>query len=169
MNGHTRDKRTYLHKAFIAGIVLKGVDSLLEIIGGISLLLISPQSLNNLMSSLLRLELPADPGDFVAGHLAHWARGWSASSHLFAAVYLLWHGAAKLVVVALLLKGKIWAYHAGIIFLLVFIAYQLFRYAQTHSAWLIVLTVFDFVVIYLTWAEYSRVKQHIEAQRTGRN
>ena len=162
-------KRTFLHQAFLAGIVLKGVDSVLEIIGGISLLLISPQSLNNLALSLLRHDLPADPGDFLAGHLAYWAREWNASSHLFAAVYLLWHGAAKLTVVALLLKGKIWAYHVGIIFFLVFIFYQLQRYSRTHSAWLIVLTLFDIAVIYLTWAEYRRVKRHGAVRRLSRD
>ena len=153
-------KNAFLHEAFIAGILIKGIDSILEILGGILLLSISPQYLNNLLLLLLRHEISEDPGDFLASHLAHWAQEWAVSSHIFAAVYLLWHGVAKLAVVVLLLKGKIWAYHAAIIFFLIFIFYQVYRYSRTHSPWLIVLTIFDIVVIYLTWAEYNRMKQH---------
>ncbi len=160
MGRHIVGKGTFLHKAFVAGIVLKGADSVLEIIGGISLLLISPQSLSNAVSSLVRHELSEDPGDLVAGLLAHWAQDWSVGSQLFAAFYLFSHGVAKLAVAVALLKSKIWAYHAGIVFFLIFIFYQLYRFSHTRSAWLILLTVFDIVIVYLTWAEYRRVKRN---------
>jgi uncharacterized membrane protein len=65
----------------------------------------------------------------------------------------------KLFIVAVLLKGKIWAYHSGIIFFFIFIVYQLHRYTFTHSIWLLVLTVFDMAVIYFTWEEYRKVKR----------
>jgi uncharacterized membrane protein len=153
------EKRNLIHEAFVTGIVLKGVDSVLQIIGGILLLLVSQQALNNLVWWLISHELSEDPGDCVTHLLAHWAKGWSVSSQLFAGLYLLSHGIVKLAVVVMLLKGKIWAYHAGIIFFLLFIVYQLYRYTHTHSFWLIVLSVFDVAVIWLTWAEYRRVKQ----------
>ncbi|MGO9371550.1 MAG: DUF2127 domain-containing protein [Syntrophobacteraceae bacterium] len=160
MDRHIVGNGTFLHKAFIAGIVLKGADSVLEIIGGILLLLISPQSLSNAVSLLIRHEISEDPGDLVAGHLARWAQDWSVGSQLFAAFYLFSHGVAKLAVAVALLKSKIWAYHAGIVFFLIFIFYQLYRFSHTRSAWLIVLTVFDIAIIYLTWAEYRRVKRN---------
>jgi uncharacterized membrane protein len=152
-------KTTLLHDAFVAGIAIKGVDSVLQIIGGICLLLISPQSLNSFVLWLISHELPENPGDYLVHILAHWAHGWSVSSQLFAGFYLLSHGVAKLAIVIVLLKGKIWAYHAGILFFLLFILYQLYRYSHTHSAWLIVLSIFDIAVIWLTWAEYERVKR----------
>lgn len=138
--------------------MVKGVDSVLQIIGGACLLLISPQSLNTLVLSLISHELSENPGDFLTRFLAHWAHEWSVSSQLFAGFYLLSHGIAKLAIVVVLLKGKIWAYHAGIVFFLLFIIYQQYRYTYTHSLWLIVLSVFDVIVIWLTWVEYRRVK-----------
>jgi uncharacterized membrane protein len=153
------EKGSLLHKAFIAGILLKGVDAVLETAGGVSLFLISPPSLSKWMLLLIRHELSEDPGDFIAGHLAHWAHGWSAGSQFFTAFYLLSHGVVKLFIVVVLLKEKIWAYHTGIIFFFLFIVYQVYRYSFTHSPWLIVLTVFDIAVIYLTWEEYRRVKR----------
>jgi uncharacterized membrane protein len=163
------EKRNLLHKAFIAGIVVKGVDAVLQILGGASLFLISPQSLNRWTLSLLEAELPEYPHKLLAGHLAHWAQGWSAGSQLFAAFYLLFHGVVKLFIVAVLLKGKIWAYHAGILFFFLFIVYQLYRYSYTRSAWLIVLSVFDIALIYLTREEYKRVKRSRTASRRGRD
>jgi uncharacterized membrane protein len=153
------EKRSLLHWAFIGGIVLKGVDAVLQVLGGLSLFLISPRSLNRWMLSLIERELSEDPKDFLAGHLALWAHDWSAGSQLFAAFYLLSHGVMKLFIVAVLLKGKIWAYHTGIIFFFLFIIYQLYRYSYTHSPWLIVLTAFDIALICLTWEEYRRVKR----------
>jgi len=50
-------------------------------------------------------------------------------------------------------------YHTGIVFLLLFIVYQLYLYSYTRYAWLIVLSVFDIVIIYLTREEYKRVKR----------
>ncbi|MGC8732685.1 MAG: DUF2127 domain-containing protein [Halothiobacillaceae bacterium] len=41
-----------------------------------------------------------------------------------------------------------------------FIAYQLYRYSYTHSAGLIILTVFDFVVIVLVWHEWRILRAH---------
>jgi uncharacterized membrane protein len=46
-----------LDKVFEVGIVLKGLDGLLEIAGGVLLLLIKPQYLNQLASTLTQHEL----------------------------------------------------------------------------------------------------------------
>jgi uncharacterized membrane protein len=47
-------------------------------------------------------------------------------------------------------------------FLMVFIAYQLYRIALTPTAWLIALTIFDAFVAWLTWREWfkQRSRQH---------
>ncbi len=152
-------KGKILHKAFVIGILFKGIDGVLEIIGGLALLLIPPQSLDSWLRSIIQHELSEDPGDFMANHLANWAQHLSMASISFIAIYLLAHGVIKTFIAAFLLKRKIWAYHIGIAFFILFIAYQLYRYTHTHSAWLIVLSVFDAVLIYLTWNEYRRVRE----------
>ena len=38
-----------------------------------------------------------------------------------------------------------------------FVLYQQYRYAHTHSAALIVLSVLDGIIIILTWFEYKRL------------
>ena len=56
---------------------------------------------------------------------------------LFGAVYLLLHGAVKVVLVIALLLNKLWAYPCMIVVLLIFIGYQLYRIALNPSAGLI--------------------------------
>ncbi|SPF50924.1 conserved membrane hypothetical protein [Syntrophobacter sp. SbD1] len=151
------EKGTLVHRAFVAGIVLKGVDAVLEILGGISFFFLSPQSLNVWTLSLIEREFPEGLRNFLLGWLGH---NWSIDSQLFATFYLVSHGVMKLFIATVLLKGKIWAYHTGIVFFFLFILYQLYRYAFTHSVWLIILSGLDMVIIYLTWEEYKRVKRN---------
>ena len=67
----------------------------------------------------------------------------------------------KAVVVAGLLREKLWAYPASIAVFGAFIAYQLYRYSYTHEVALIALTVFDLFVIALAWHEYRLLRSHL--------
>jgi len=82
----------------------------------------------------------------------------TAGGQLFGAAYLLTHGIIKLALVAALLKRRLWAYPAAIGIFALFAAYQVYRYTFTHSWYLILLTILDAVVIWLTWLEYTKVK-----------
>ena len=72
---------------------------------------------------------------------------------------LLLHGAVKVVLVIALLLNKLWAYPCMIVVLLIFIGYQLYRIALNPSAGLIALTVFDALIVLLTWREYRRQRR----------
>ena len=140
----------------MVGIALKGVDGVLEVIGGLLLLVLTPATINDLTRALTQHELSRDPHDFLAAHLVQYAGGLTGSSVRFGAVYLLSHGAVKVVLVAAVLKNKLWAYPWMIAFLLAFIGYQLYRLTFAPSIGLVGLTVFDAVVTWLTWREYQR-------------
>ena len=91
--------------------------------------------------------------------MLHTASHLTSSSTLYGAVYLLIHGAAKIVLVALVLRGKLWAYPLLIGLLLAFIAYQLYQIiAIRFSVGLTALTVFDAFLAWLTWREYQSRK-----------
>jgi uncharacterized membrane protein len=147
----------FLHQSFLVTLVLKGVLSSLEILGGVLLLFVSPAMINHLVSALTQHELSKNPHDILVRHLVLWSQHFSVSSQMFAGMYLLSHGVVKLFIVVSLWKKKLWAYPAGIAFFLIFIAYQVYRYQHTHSMGLIVLTVFDIILIYLTSVEYRQV------------
>ena len=145
-----------LDRAFLVGIILKGLDGLLEVLGGLLLLLVSPATIADLARALTQHELSEDPHDFLATHLLHATGTLTGSALTFGAVYLLSHGLVKIVLVAALLRNQLWAYPALIVFLIVFIVYQLYRMTYAPSIGLVGLTVFDAIVTWLTIREYQR-------------
>lgn len=145
-----------LDRSFRVSITIKGLHALLETIGGIALLAIDPQTLNRWMLTLLHHELSEDPQDFVATHLLHTSQSFAVGGNHFASWYLLSHGAVKLLLVVELFRNKLWAYPFMIMMLAVFVFYQVYRFALTHSLIMILLTLVDLLVILLTWLEYRK-------------
>ncbi len=148
--------RDWLDRAFEIGILVKGVNGAIEIVGGLLLLFTTADRLRQLVSAVTRAELSKDPHDFIATHLLHTTSDLTGHAILFAAVYLLIHGTVKVVLVIALLLDKLWAYPWMIGVLLLFIGYQSYRLMLDASVGLIALTTFDVLVVTLTWREYRR-------------
>jgi len=155
--------RSKIHIAFEIGVILKGINGLLELIGGILLLWMGPSTIQNILTRLTQNELSKDPHDFIATHLREAAHHLSANAQVFAAIYLLAHGVIKALLVYGLLRDQLWAFPTGIAVFGAFGIYQIYRYAIAPSGWLIALTVLDVAVILLTWAEWRRVKNATSA------
>src|SRR5205823_7413324 len=111
-----------LDRTFEVGITLKGLDGVLEVVGGVLLLVVSPVTINQLVRNLTQHELSQDPHDFIATHLLSAANGLIGSSVRLGANYLLLHGVVKIVLVAALLRDQLWAYPWMIVFLGVVLA-----------------------------------------------
>jgi len=157
-----RKKIDIFHIGFEIGIILKGLNGLVEILGGFSLLFIGHNKINEWMDLLTRYlskyELPGDPNDMVAKFLLNISREFSIDAHHFFIFYLLSHGIIKCFLVYLLWRRKLWAYPLTVVSLILFIAYQLYRYAISSSVFMIYLTVWDILMIFLTYKEYQRIK-----------
>ena len=154
-----------LDTTFKIGLVLKGLDGVLEVAGGILLLFLSPQAIAHLVRVLTAHELSEDPHDMIARYLLHTTAHLHHGTTLFGAIYLLSHGIAKIVLVALVLKDKLWAYPWLIGLLLAFIAYQLYQITAVHfSVGLTLLTIFDAALVWLTWREYRAKRAHQRAR-----
>jgi uncharacterized membrane protein len=154
-----------IHQAFLIGVILKGLHALVECVGGIALYLVSTQTIAHWVDVLTQEELTEDPRDFVATHLLSAAQHLSVGTQSFYAFYLLSHGLVKVLLVAGLLKEKLWAYPASLVVMAGFIAYQLYRYSYTQSFGLIALTVFDLVIIALIWHEWRFLRAHVGMKR----
>lgn len=154
-------------KFFAIGLIFKGLDGLLELVGGALLLFIAPSRINEIAILVTQPELSEDPDSFIANHILHGASGLTGHVVLFTAFYLLAHGIVKVVLVAALLREKIWAYPWMIVVLIIFILYQLYQLKQTLSAGLIALTVFDILMVVLTWHEYKRHRNRLGEKATS--
>jgi uncharacterized membrane protein len=150
--------KSLLRGTFRTGITIKGIDGVLETVGGLLVWFIKPSSMSWTIQMLCQHELSRDPHDVIAAHLLHVSERIANSDPLFASLYLFSHGLVKVVLAIALWLDELWAYPLAIFVFGAFSVYQVYRYSHTHSATLLVLTVFDVAVVYLTWQEYRQQK-----------
>jgi uncharacterized membrane protein len=149
-----------IHQVFELGVLLKGAHAAIECIGGVALAVVAPGTIATLVNTWTQDELIEEPNDFIATHLLAWAQSFSVAAQHFYAFYLLSHGVVKLLLVAGLLRNKLWAYPWSLVALLLFIAYQVYRFTHTYSVGLIALTLFDLVMMWLIWHEWRVMLRH---------
>jgi uncharacterized membrane protein len=154
-------KSNLLHEGFEIGLIFKGIDGLLEILGGLILIFLNPEKMNRLLIAITQHELSEDPHDIFMNLLLKTSSHFSVSAQMFGIFYLLSHGIIKIILVSLLFRKKLWSYPLTMVLLILFIIYQLYRYSYSHSLWLIFLSIFDIAMICLTWIEYHRIQHHI--------
>ena len=165
--GLTKREAT-IRRVFWWSLILKAIDSVIEMAGGVVLYLIPSGLIVGLADWLTRSELLEDPRDFLANMIMHSAQAFSLPQKKAAAIYLASHGAIKLFLVIMVLRDRAaWAYPAFMIALVVLIAYQTYQISLTFSLWMIVLTVFDAAVLVLTWHEY-KLHKRVKAARAVR-
>jgi uncharacterized membrane protein len=152
------EQKNIVHVSFEIGLLLKGIHGFAEILGGALLIFLNPERLSWLTHILTQHELSEDPEDLVANFLLSLSSNFSISTQYFAVFYLMSHGIIESVLVLLLWRRKLWAYPLVIAALILFIAYQVYRYTFTHSVFLIALTVFDSLMILLTYLEYKQIQ-----------
>ena len=147
-------KRWVFHELFEAGVVLKGINAVIELSLGLLLLVFN---VSGFVRSLIANALVEDPDNFLATHLQPLAEKLSPQAETYSALYLISHGLIKAVLVWGLLRGKMWSYPASIAVMVLFITYQSIQFLASHSWVLMVLNVFDVLMIWLIWVEYKRV------------
>jgi len=145
--------RRALRRFFDVGVLFKGAEGLLEIVAG-AWLAFDPDVLHMVVFRLTAKELLHDPEDRIANALRQFAEEIGSGRHTFATVYLIAHGVVKVVLAAGLLRNKRWAFPFGIVVLLAFAAYQLYRFTHTHSLLLPVLSAVDVAIAWLVWREW---------------
>jgi uncharacterized membrane protein len=143
-----------LDVVFRWGVVAKGVYGMGEVIVGVFLGFVSPALLQQWAMILTQQRLSQDPDDFLSLSLVHLTNGLTASTMTFAAVYLLVHGLVKIGLLVAVVTKRYRVYPFAIAILIAFIGYQSYELIVHYSLGLLVLTIFDVVIIGLTWREY---------------
>ena len=150
------EPKNWIDYIFDAFIIVKGVDGVLETIGGLLLTFTNRAKLNEIAIWLTQRELSQDPDDRLSHWLLEQAAHLSVSAKMTGVIYLLVHGIIKITLVVTLLRNKIWAFPVAVVFLTSFAFYQLYRFTL-HFSWpLLVLSMFDFVIVILIQYEYNK-------------
>lgn len=152
-------KERVLDLVFLLGVLFKGIDGLLELIGGVFLLFVTPAQLHGAATAVTAEELSEDPHDLIANLIIHGASNLHPNTQVFVAAYLLVHGLVKVAIVIALLIGSKKVYPWAIAALGAFLIFQVYEMVTNPSIGVAVLTVFDAVIIWLTWREWRRDRE----------
>ena len=152
-------QRSFVHIAFEISLFFKGLDGVLQIVGGLLLFFVKPETIGRIVVALTQHELSEDRNDIIVTYLVRLAQDVSTSSQVFAGVYLLSHGVIKVFLVESLLRCRLLAYPTAIVFFALFIVYQMYRYYLHPSIEMMTLSILDLIVIVLTWLEYRQLKR----------
>ncbi|HSX01642.1 MAG TPA: DUF2127 domain-containing protein [Candidatus Saccharimonas sp.] len=143
-------------RLFRAAVAVKGIDGVLETLGGLALAVVPLDRIVGLVADLATREIAEDPRSFIASFILQLDRSMDPHSQVFAMVYLIGHGCIKVLLASALLRRQYRWYPWAIGFLLVFIFYQAYRIGYNHSAWLAGFTVVDCVIAWLTFGEWRK-------------
>lgn len=150
--------KTLLDKTYEIGILIKGFDGVVELIGGVLVLVLSPGAILNITNFFAQEFLEKNPHNFIGNHIEKAGHHLASGQTTFAALFLLTHGLVKVVLVTCLLLNKLWAYPYALVALGLFLVYQLYLLVTRPTFGMAFLTVLDAVIIYLVYREWQKVR-----------
>lgn len=130
------------NKLFQTSILLKGINGLLQTLGGIFLLLSHSTIISKAAVYITHTELSINPDN-----LRYWV-----------ALYLLINGTTKICLVIAIMQKRFWAFPLSMALLGCFILFQIYRLSFNHSPELVILIVFNIFVIGLLKRQYELMK-----------
>lgn len=140
-----------LNGTYQASLWFKVVVGLIETSLGAVILLLSPDSLDDITQFTTALG-QAHPSAFSTANYINIAL---SGSRLIIAAYLLIHGIPKILLGLALMQRKLWAYPIALVSLVVFMSFQIYEVVAHHSASMFVLTVIDIGIGLMIWREYK--------------
>ncbi len=141
-------------RLFRIAMVVKGIDGAVELIGAITLLLVSGGTVQTLINDIISRDLLGPPDGSLARHFVAGTVEFASGDRTFAVVYLGLHGVVKLLLVIALLRKIRPAYPVAVVVLGLFVAYEVYRATQTGSVLLPFLAALDVAIIVLVIREY---------------
>ena len=158
--------KTLLDKTYEIGLLLKGINGTLEIIGGVLILVLSDNAVNNIVHSLTGKNIHEHSTNLFAQQIIHIGDDLVNGHNWFAVTFLLTHGIVKVTLVVCLLLNKIWAFPWAIGALSLFLVVQIYQLVTKPSFFMVALTVIDVFIIWLVNREWSVVKAEAVRQST---
>ena len=151
--------KTILHEIFLAGIFIKLIDGILQLIGGTILLIVKSNIITKFIQRLYEHELFEDPKDWIANYIVQATHSITFSMMIFIGIYLVIHGIINIGLFLGLWHHQTWAYPLATIILSIFVVYQTVRIIRSHSLILLLITLVDVSLIVLMQFEYKNAKR----------
>lgn len=152
-----KNKEELLDVSFNAMLLGKSIFAFVEFLSGLLLIFIPLE----LIKSTIRHLAASIAFAPLSSMITNAGERLTSDATLFAVIYLLLHGALKLVTLALLWRKILWSYPLSIVLLVGFITYQMFEFFNHGAISMLVLCVVDLVMIALTLLEYRKLKAQL--------
>ena len=153
-----KQDKSFVHKAFWLSLVVKGIDGALQLVGGIAVLVVEPGTLGRLYRYLTRHLLGSTGDSPEIDFIREAAKQFSMRNESLVAIYLLFHGVIKVLLVYGLLKERLWVFPAAFVGFGLFLALEIYRLTQQFHIGIVVLMCVDCFVITMVWLEYKKVR-----------
>ena len=155
MNSQPTHERSWLDKAYLISVAVKGFDGLVELIAGIWLI-VAPTSLHAILVSVAG-EAAEHQGRFaalIAENVAHVDKDLAKGGLVIVVLFLISHGVVKLALVYALLRKILWAYPYALLVLTAFLVYQLYVCILHPSLGMVIFALLDAAIIWIVWREW---------------
>lgn len=157
-----KNKEELLEVSFNAMLLGKSIFAFVEFLSGLLLIFIPLDLIKSTIQHLAAAIAFAPLSSIITNA----GERLTSDATLFAVIYLLLHGALKLVTLALLWRKILWSYPLSIVLLVGFITYQMFEFFNHGSISMLVLCVVDLVMIALTLLEYRKLKAQLSKRQS---
>lgn len=148
-----------VYQFFLWSVLLKAAISLAEIAAGILFFFVTPEALISWTSMVAQNMVPEVLRGYALSAIASVGSELFVISALFIALYLISRGLIKCILIFAMLRNVLWAYPASLAVIGIFVLYQLYQIATTQSVLIVLITLFDLVVMYFIWKEYTLIKR----------
>lgn len=132
-----------------------------RIVLGATLLRFVGAPLSDIFYKLLEHELIEDPNDILIRLGDFFLIHSSLTISYFLAIYFIFWGSVDIGLSIGMLKHKLWTFPVGITLIVLFVAYEIYRFSHTHSLILAFIILVDIFLIWLIHKEYGRLRHHI--------
>lgn len=154
-------KNQWVHRIFFVGLIIKGINGVLEIIGGVLLWVITLEQVNKIVNFLTWGEFREDVNDWIANVIQKSAMEMALNARTVASIFLLSTGMIKMALIIALLKKKLWVYPLALSVFSLFALFFIYRFLWSGAFFMLILCIFDIFVVLFTYLEYKRIKKEI--------
>lgn len=150
---------------FYIGLAAKGLNGLFECIGAYFLFILKQEWIDKFMTVVVIPELRQDPTDRIMNYFYNLCHTLSIDSQRSIAIYMMLHGAVKLVFICLLFKKVLWAFPASVAVFGLLLMYEIYKFIHIHSFLLLILIAIDIAFVGVIVLEYWNIKKAQKNQK----
>ncbi|TDD52254.1 DUF2127 domain-containing protein [Saccharopolyspora elongata] len=152
-------RTTLTDKLFRVAVLLKGLDGAVQLIAGVLLIFLSPNTITRLAHAVVTRDLLGPPTGPLAGHFEEALQHFAGGNRTFVITYLIAHGVIKIGLVIGLLGKIMPLYPVAMVALGLFVVFEVLRAVQTKSVVLPLFAALDVAIIVLVLREYLELRR----------